>query len=50
MLQNALNGVFLGWKGGEFNYQLHTPVNFEKDPSSYSGETYIIMLMLNALK
>lgn len=36
----ALNDKFYGYKGGEFYFNEHTPVNFESSSDSYSDGEY----------
>ncbi len=39
-INEAYEGVFVGWKGGEYQYNDFTPVNFETEEGSYSGGDY----------
>lgn len=44
MLKNielATTNQFYGYKGGEYRYNEHTPINFERGYSSWSDEGYV---------
>tara|TARA_R110002073_G_C9009086_1_gene539679 strand:+ start:151 stop:507 length:357 start_codon:yes stop_codon:yes gene_type:complete len=44
-VDDALSETFIGYKGGDFNYDLHTDVNFEMDYSAYSDGGYCRQLI-----
>lgn len=39
-IENAYNGTFYGYKGGEYKYCDYTDVHFEEDYSSYTSGGY----------
>jgi hypothetical protein len=39
-IKKAYTKVFHGYKGGEYRYGSHTPVNFEEDYGSYTDGSY----------
>lgn len=39
-IEMALSDEFYGYKGGDFRYDEHTPVNFEEDCGSYTDGGY----------
>ena len=39
-IKKAYDGVFRGYKGGDFTYEDYTDVNFEYDTSSYTNGGY----------
>ena len=39
-INKAYDNTFQGWKGGNFTYDDHTRVNFEREEGSYSDGAY----------
>ena len=44
-IEEALTGVFYGWKGGEYKYQSYTTVNFEEGEGRYSDGEYCLEII-----
>ena len=44
-INKAYSGTFTGYKGGEFSYDDHTPVNFEEDNSRWTDGGYCARLI-----
>lgn len=40
-IEHALDGLFCGWKGGEYSYHEESPVNFEREDGVWSDGKYL---------
>lgn len=41
MIDEALKNIHCGWKGGEFEFDLYTPVHFESDYGTWTDGKYL---------
>ena len=48
-IKKAYSETFIGYKGGEYEYNDDTPIHFEEDYSSYSDGEYLEKFILNLI-